>query len=56
MEQDTIDKPGGLDSSHMSMILLVSIYYFLDHCCPVNRIKKGLNLSQLLQCECEQTL
>ena len=27
-----------------------------DHCCPVNRHKKGLNLGDLLQCKCSQTL
>ena len=27
-----------------------------SHCCPVNRNKKGLNLNELLQCKCDQTL
>ena len=27
-----------------------------SHCCPVNRNRKGLNLNELLQCKCEQTL
>jgi len=27
-----------------------------SHCCPTNKNQRGLNLQELLQCECEQTL